>query len=129
VLGRLARMGRAISLTYAAAVNEALVEAAMTAGDLSAAQKFFAELAAQGEDCGDVPVWLAAEEKQLVEEELAHPRGVAIPPQARALKAGMVPIPFAAKPYANYEARSACSGTGPVVGVPTSRPRAGRERA
>ncbi|MCY1082740.1 MBL fold metallo-hydrolase [Archangium lansingense] len=66
-----------------------------------------------------VPVWLAAEEKQLVEAELEHPRGVALPAQARALKGRMVPIPFAAEPYANYEARFDVFGDGSVVVVPT----------
>lgn len=67
----------------------------------------------------DVPVWLAAEEKQLVEAELEHPRGVALPAQARALKGRMVPIPFVAEPYANYEARFDVFGDGSVVVVPT----------
>jgi glyoxylase-like metal-dependent hydrolase (beta-lactamase superfamily II) len=66
----------------------------------------------------DVPVWLAAEEKQLVEAELEHPRGVALPAQARALKGRMVPIPFVAEPYANYEARFDVFGDGSVVVVP-----------
>jgi glyoxylase-like metal-dependent hydrolase (beta-lactamase superfamily II) len=66
-----------------------------------------------------VPVWLAAEEKQLIEAELEHPRGVALPAQARALKGRMVPIPFATEPYANYEARFDVFGDGTVVVVPT----------
>lgn len=65
-----------------------------------------------------VPVWLAAEEKQLIEAELEHPRGVALPAQARALKGRMVPIPFATEPYANYEARFDVFGDGTVVVVP-----------
>jgi glyoxylase-like metal-dependent hydrolase (beta-lactamase superfamily II) len=67
----------------------------------------------------DVPVWLAAEEKQLIETELEHPIGVALPAHARALKGRMVPIPFAAEPYANYEARFDVFGDGTVVVVPT----------
>jgi glyoxylase-like metal-dependent hydrolase (beta-lactamase superfamily II) len=67
----------------------------------------------------DVPVWLAAEEKQLIEAELEHPRGVAVPAQARALKGRMVPLPFAAEPYANYDERFDVFGDGTVVVVPT----------
>jgi glyoxylase-like metal-dependent hydrolase (beta-lactamase superfamily II) len=67
----------------------------------------------------DVPVWLAAEEKQLIEEELEHPHGVALPAQARAMKGRMVPIPFTAEPYANYDARFDVFGDGTVVVVPT----------
>lgn len=39
--------------------------------------------------------------------------------QARALKGRMVPIPFVAEPYANYEARFDVFGDGSVVVVPT----------
>ena len=67
----------------------------------------------------DVPVWVAAEEKQLVESELEHPRGVAVPAQARAMKGRMVPIPFEARPYANYDQRFDVFGDGSVVVVPT----------
>ncbi|WNG45925.1 MBL fold metallo-hydrolase [Archangium minus] len=67
----------------------------------------------------DVPVWLAAEERQLVEAELEHPRGVTLPAQARALKGRMVPIPFVAEPYANYDAHFDVFGDGSVVVVPT----------
>ncbi|OJT26155.1 hypothetical protein BO221_10060 [Archangium sp. Cb G35] len=67
----------------------------------------------------DVPVWLAAEEKQLIEAELEHPHGVALPAHARALKDRMVPLPFEAEPYANYEARFDVFGDGTVVVVPT----------
>ena len=68
----------------------------------------------------DVPVWLAAEEKQdFVEAEARSTRrGVALPAQARALKGRMVPIPFVAEPYANYEARFDVFGDGSVVVVP-----------
>lgn len=67
----------------------------------------------------DVPVWLAAEEKQLIEAELEDPIGVALPAQARAMKGRMVPIPFEAKPYANHDARLDVFGDGTVVVVPT----------
>jgi glyoxylase-like metal-dependent hydrolase (beta-lactamase superfamily II) len=67
----------------------------------------------------EVPVWLAAEEKQLVEAELEHPHGVALPAQARAMKGRMVPIPFTAEPYANYDAHFDVFGDGTVVVVPT----------
>lgn len=67
----------------------------------------------------DVPVWVSAEEKQLVDSELEHPRGVAVPAQARAMKGRMVPIPFEAQPYANYDQRFDVFGDGSVVVVPT----------
>lgn len=66
----------------------------------------------------DVPVWLAAEEKQLIETELEHPLGVAVPAQARAMKDRMVPLPFAAEPYENYDSRYDVFGDGTVVVVP-----------
>lgn len=67
----------------------------------------------------DVPVWLAAEEKQFVEAELEDPHGPVLPAQARAMKDRMVPLPFKAEPYANYDAHYDVFGDGTVVVVPT----------
>ncbi len=63
----------------------------------------------------DVPVWLAAEEQALV----LKADGVVLPAHARALEGRMVPLPFTATPYANYDASFDVFGDGSVVVVPT----------
>ncbi|MDP2273301.1 MAG: MBL fold metallo-hydrolase [Archangium sp.] len=63
----------------------------------------------------DVPVWLAAEEKAWVEAKTS----AVLPAQARAMTGRMVPIPFAEKPFANYDASFDVFGDGSVVVVPT----------
>lgn len=66
-----------------------------------------------------VPVWLAAEEKALVESELEHSGGVVMPAQARAMRDRMVSLPFEAKPFANFDRSYDVFGDGSVVVVPT----------
>lgn len=63
----------------------------------------------------DVPVWLAAEELAWVEARTT----AVLPAQARAMKGRMVPIPFADKPFANYDSSFDVFGDGSVVVVPT----------
>ncbi len=67
----------------------------------------------------NVGVWLAKPEADLVNGELAAPRGVVVPSQARALQRRLRPIDFAAVPYAVYEAQFDVFGDGSVVVVPT----------
>lgn len=67
----------------------------------------------------DVPVWLAAEERAVVEQELAEARGDVVPAHARAMAGRMVSLPFAPVPYANSDQSFDVFGDGSVVVVPT----------
>jgi len=63
----------------------------------------------------EVPVWLAAEELALV----TAANGVVLPGHAKSLEGRMVPLAFAATPYANYDESFDVFGDGSVVVVPT----------
>ena len=65
-----------------------------------------------------VHVWLAAEERALVEAELEHLRGVVLPAHARAMASRMVSLPFTPVPFANFDASYDVFGDGSEVVVP-----------
>ncbi|MDP1829256.1 MAG: MBL fold metallo-hydrolase [Archangium sp.] len=70
-------------------------------------------------DLPAVPVWLAAEERALVESELEQPRGVVLPAHARAMAERLVSLSFEPVPFANYDSSYDVFGDGSVVVVPT----------
>lgn len=64
----------------------------------------------------DVPVWVAAAEKEFIE---TNEKIVVMPAHAEAMKGRLVPIAFEEKPYANSDRSFDVFGDGRVVIVPT----------
>lgn len=67
----------------------------------------------------ETPVWMAPEEARFIEADLAHHRGVVIPPQGRALQGRTVELQFDSGPYLNYAKSHDVFGDGSVVLVPS----------